>query len=274
MSLDIMGGEHAYPFIIGNVKVPLFYVPSQNPNVMTITDTKEFNRTQTIGGQAFEHWGEQPATMSISMRIVKNSYGGNLIGIYNDKKYGLEDPMICTELELLKAIYHMDRRRLSSTYGDMLSSLYNKVTGSGNSSTSSNSQGIVSVPTGLSGNIVKSGGVKIIEPASAIPGTKSEPSQNFLNTVSDTIIFYKLELYSGFFKNLKIDEDGSNPFFNSVTFDFIITNRLSEQLYNFFATNKIGRGISAAVGTAQAITTIGYIVDSLSNGVSSLKGFI
>ena len=97
-----MGGEHAYQFIIGNTKIPLFYMPYENPNIMELTDKKEFQRTQTIGGQAFEHWGDQPQTMHISMRIRKNSYAGNIIGLYNEKRYDLEDPMICTELEMMK----------------------------------------------------------------------------------------------------------------------------------------------------------------------------
>ena len=36
LATNLSGGEHAYQFIIGNTKVPLFYMPSQNPSLIEL----------------------------------------------------------------------------------------------------------------------------------------------------------------------------------------------------------------------------------------------
>lgn len=263
--------EHAYQFIIGNVKIPLFYMPNQNPNVMEITDTKEYKRTQTIGGQAFEHWGEQPATLHISMRIRKNSYAGNLVGMYNEKKYDLEDPMICTELEALKAIYHFDRRPIKWNIVEGVSNLLpskknEEVTG----------LSVVSVSSGSTGNILSQDKQFKVQSNSGILSGKKKDSGNSiietLNKISDTIIIYKAEIYSGFFKNFKIIDDAKTPFFNTVTFDFIVTSRIADYAYEFLANSSVGRTIFAVAGVASTASALTQFGESLGEGIDSLGG--
>lgn len=287
LATNLSGGEHAYQFIIGNTKVPLFYMPSQNPNSMNITNKKEFNRTQTIGGQAFEHWGEQPAIMDVTMRIRKNSYAGNIVGIYKENKYDLEDPMICTELEIMSAIYHLDRHPIKGTFGDLL----NKAPIIGKKSSPVSVQktniknSVVNVTTSSGGSIIGSGKDILLknatftmsDSASVLPGTALTDEVSIgdrLNKVSDTIIFYKNELYSGFFQDFKVEEDGEHPFFNKVTFNFIITSTLRDYLYDVLTSNQVGRVILGTIGTASAATASAYLVDSLTKGADSLKGLI
>jgi len=287
LATNLSGGEHAYQFIIGNTKVPLFYMPSQNPNSMNITNKKEFNRTQTIGGQAFEHWGEQPAIMDVTMRIRKNSFAGNIVGIYKENKYDLEDPMICTELEIMEAIYHLDRHPIKGTFGDLL----NKAPVIGKKSSPVSVQktniknSVVNVTTSSGGSIIGSGKDILLknatftmsDSASVLPGTALTDKVSIgdrLNKVSDTIIFYKNELYSGFFQDFKVEEDGEHPFFNKVTFNFIITSTLRDYLYDVLTSNQVGRVILGAIGTASAVTASGYLIDSLTKGADSLKGLI
>lgn len=284
LSTNIMGGEHAYQFIIGNTKVPLFYMPFQNPNIMELTHKKEFNRTQTIGGQAFEHWGEQPTVMHVSMRIRKNSNAGNIIGIYNEKKYDLEDPMVCTELEMMKLMYHLDRRKLKYTAGDVLS---DKVKFGKDLLLHSNtkSTSVLSVATGKVGSIVTSSVSKgsIIKTAdftelsnnSSLFSNKAAESTNavteYLNKISDTVIIFKENIYSGFFTDFKVTEDAQNaPFFNTVTFDFLVTNTFWDTVYNSIADTTIGRTLSTVVGVASTVSSVGYATDSLSTGLDSL----
>lgn len=278
ISTNIMGGEHAYQFIIGNTKLPLFYMPFENPNVMRLTDKKEFDRTQTIGGQVFEHWGEQPQVMHVSMRIRKNSSAGNIIGIYNEKKYDLEDPMVCTELEMMKLMYHMDRRKLKWSAGDII----NKKFGGGDTKESATS--ILSVATGGLGSIastsVSKGGIidasayfNLTDTTGVASGksiTNGTKIGNWLNKISDTVIIYKFNIYSGFFMNFEVTEDGEQPFFNVVTFDFLVTRKLSDSIYSAMADTSVGRTAIAAVGAATTVSALGYTIDSITTGAQSL----
>lgn len=270
-----MGNEHAYQFIIGNTKLPFFYMPYENPNIMEITNKKEYNRTQTIGGQAFEHWGEQPALMHVSMRIRKNSYSGNIIGLYNDKKYDLEDPMFCTELEVMQMMYKMDRRKLRWNIGDA-----SWLGGSGISNkTSGMKSSVLSVATGAVGNVITPAKTlntssftftKESDILSGTAATSQEKGTNFLNNLSDTIIIFKNEIYSGFFTNFKVTEDGSFPFVNVVTFDFTITHTLRDSMYEGLANGSVGRHILAGLGLVTTATAAGYAIDSITSGAQSI----
>lgn len=275
ITTNIMGNEHAYQFIIGNTKLPFFYMPYENPNIMEITNKKEYNRTQTIGGQAFEHWGEQPALMHISMRIRKNSYSGNIIGIYNDKKYDLEDPMFCTELEVMQMMYKMDRRKLRWNIADSKllggNGLASKAVG-GHSS-------VLSVATGAVGNVVTPGKTlntssftftKSSDILSGTAATSQEKGLTWLQSLSDTLIIFKNEIYSGFFTNYKVTEDGAFPFCNVVTFDFVITHTLRDTMYEGLANGSVGRSIIAGLGLVTTATAAAYVVDSISAGANSI----
>lgn len=275
ITTNLMGNEHAYQFIIGNTKLPFFYMPYENPNIMEITNKKEYNRTQTIGGQAFEHWGEQPALMHVSMRIRKNSYSGNIVGLYNDKKYDLEDPMFCTELEVMQMMYKMDRRKMRWNIGDAT-----RLGGQGlNSKSVGGQSSVLSVATGAVGNVITAGKTlnkssftftKTSDILSGTAATSQEKGTNFLNSISDTIIIFKNEIYSGFFTNFKVTEDGSFPFCNVVVFDFTITSTLRDSMYEGLANGSVGRSVIAGLGLVTTATAATYIVDSLSAGGQSI----
>lgn len=279
ISTNIMGNEHAYQFIIGNVKVPLFYMPYENPNVMDITNKKEFQRTQTIGGQVFEHWGQQPRNMRITMRVRKNGNAGNLVGIYQDKKYDLEDPMVCTELEVLQMIYNLDRRKLRWTTGDFINDKFGGKTGSAASS-------VLNVGTGSVGNIItenvniNDSSFQFNSVGDMVSGTAATSKDGnvvgkFINGLSDTIIIFKAEIYSGFFTDMQVTEDASFPFVYNVTFNFLVTQTLRDSLYSSIAETAVGRTIGAVAGTATLVTALGYATDSLTNGMQSLvDGFL
>lgn len=279
ITTNIMGNEHAYQFIIGNTKVPLFYMPFENPNVMDITNKKEFQRTQTIGGQVFEHWGSQPRTMNITMRIRKNSYAGNLIGVYDGKRYDLEDPMICTELELLQMIYNLDRRKLRWTIKDGITGALSKNKDASTPASSS----VLNIATGSVGNMITSGAninnasFTFSRASDIVSGTAATTKDNtsWLNRLSDTIIIFKAEIYSGFFTDFKVTEDGSFPFVNNVSFNFLVTHTLRDSLYESVANTPVGRTIIAVAGAATAVTAMGYAVDSVTAGTQSLiDGFL
>ena len=275
ITTNIMGNEHAYQFIIGNTKLPFFYMPYENPNIMELSHKKEYNRTQTIGGQAFEHWGEQPTAMHVSMRIRKNSYSGNIVGLYNDKKYDLEDPMFCTELEVMQMMYKMDRRKLRWNIGD--AKLFG---GQGlGAKNSGGTSSVLSVATGAVGNVVTPGktlntsSFTFTKESDIISGTAStsqEKSLNWMNSLSDTLIIFKNEIYSGFFTNFKVTEDGSFPFCNVVVFDFIITHTLRDSMYEGLANGSVGRNVIAGLGLVTTATAAAYVTDSLSAGAQSI----
>lgn len=50
----------------------------------------------------------------------------------------------------------------------------------------------------------------------------------FLNGLSDTIIQYKLDIYSGFFTEFEYTEDSENPYYNYYRFQFFITSSLED----------------------------------------------
>ena len=104
--------EHRYQFIIGNTKIPLFFAPSQNPNQFVIKKKKAWNRTQTIGGYTYEHWGKEPAIMKVRMLIRKDDFVGNFLG--RTSVLDLKDPLITTELKILNTLYELDRRKLAA----------------------------------------------------------------------------------------------------------------------------------------------------------------
>ena len=64
---------HRYPFIIGNIRIPLFFKFIQNPNKLTFSMKKEYKETKTIGGYVFEHWGKKPTILKVDVLIKKDS---------------------------------------------------------------------------------------------------------------------------------------------------------------------------------------------------------
>lgn len=260
MALNLSGNDHAYPFIIGNTKIPFFYIPYENPNVLTVTDRKAYNRTQTIGGQVFEHWGKQPTILNISMRVLKNDFLGNVIGIYKD--LGFQDTMISSELEVLKRLYELDQRYIK----DLSSSVESlKKTQEKTIKNVSNAGVIRNIAGDGMLNSLATGATAVV----ALPLTVSSAVTSFTKKFSDTIIYYKSEIYSGFFTDLKIEENGENPFFNSVSFEFLVTSKISDYLNQWLATTTAGRTLSGVLGGVSAATTLTSIIDTVGNGLSS-----
>ena len=70
--------------------------------------------------------------------------------------------------------------------------------------------------------------------------------------------------------NFEVTEDGEQPFFNVVTFDFLVTRKLSDSIYSAMADTSVGRTAIAAVGAATTVSALGYTIDSITTGAQSL----
>ena len=256
MSIDLTNNEHAYPFIIGNVKIPFFYQPYYNPNKVTFTSKKAYNRTQTIGGNVFEAWGKDPVIMRVEMTVKKQDFLGGVIGVYKD--LGVEDPLICTEMMILQRLFEFDQRKLKS-----VKDIY----------TDLNERAHQSAKTGGFSGWVKSLGQGVADAgagaASLISSGTSAASKWLTSNLTDTIIYYKTNIYSGFFTDFYYEEDGRNPFINKVTFNFTITSSIADTLNNWLATSTTGRSILGVLGAASAVTTATTLIDKVASGISS-----
>lgn len=251
MNLNISNNQHTYPFIIGNVKIPFFYQPNFNPNKITFTSKKAYNRTQTIGGNVFEAWGKDPVVMRVEMTVKKQDYAAGIIGVYQD--LGVEDPFLCYEMTILQRLYEFDQRKLKD-----LSSKENANEGSNinkseprDAITSGIINAITSIPkaTDSAAKLVQAGIGKVI------------------SNYADTIIYYKTNIYTGFFTDFYYEEDGRNPFVNKVSFNFTVTSSIQDTLNNWLATTTTGRGILGVLGAASAVTTATTFLDKAINGI-------
>ena len=253
MSINLSNNEHAYPFIIGNVKIPFFYQPYYNPSKITFDSRKAYNRTQTIGGNVFEAWGKDPVELRIEMTVLKQDFLGAVIGQY--KALGMEDPLVCTELLVLQRMFEFDQRKLKQlTTPDKTAP----------SSTISSNTSFKSIANGAADGLsVVSKGIDM-----AAAGVQKAVSL-VLNNYADTIIYYKTDIYSGFFTNMQIIDEGRDPFINKVSLTFMVTSSISDTLNNWLATTTTGRSILGVLGAASAVTTATSIIDSLSNGITS-----
>lgn len=266
MSIDLANNQHAYPFIIGNVKIPFFYQPYYNPNKVTFTSKKAYNRTQTIGGNVFEAWGKDPVVIHVEMTIKKQDFLGDFIGVYKD--LGVEDPLVCSELLVLQRLFEFDQRKLKSikqTKTELLNttdSLYAK----GAKSTSKLTQ--LSSKLGALGLGFVDVGVATADLVSE-KTTSSSVSNFLIENVADTIIYYKTNIYTGFFTDFYYEEDGKNPFINRVTFNFTVTSSIADTLNNWLATDTAGRSVLGVLGAASAITTTSTFIDKAASGISS-----
>jgi len=256
MSIDLANNEHAYPFIIGNVKIPFFYQPYYNPNKVTFTSKKAYNRTQTIGGNVFEAWGKDPVIMRVEMTVKKQDFLGGVIGVYKD--LGVEDPLVCTEMMILQRLFEFDQRKLKSIK-DIKSELLNKTEDLyGSKSTLSRLGGV-----GLGFADVG------VSAASVVSSATSAATKWLTSSLTDTIIYYKTNIYSGFFTDFYYEEDGRNPFINKVTFNFTITSSIADTLNNWLATSTTGRSVLGVLGAASAVTTATTLIDKVASGISS-----
>lgn len=249
---------HRFPFIIGNIRIPMFFKFTQNPNQITVDSRKEFKQTKTIGGYVFEHWGKQPTMMKGQVLIKKDSSITNLIGL-NTKttNFGIEDVAYNAELSTFKTLYNIDQRKLkdlgdaASTVADITTDIVAGVGATQNMST------IVTAGLGAASQFIK--GIRNIKVREPSPATLV----GYKQTLTDTIIIYKGVIYSGFFTSFSYTEDGKNPFYNIVNFEFLVTNTTEDWLDTILTQTEGGRALSAFWGATNSITTLGSMISNL-----------
>ena len=257
MAINLSNNEHAYPFIIGNVKIPFFYQPYYNPNKITFDSKKAYNRTQTIGGNVFEAWGKDPVELRIEMTVLKQDFLGGFIGQY--KALGMEDPLVCTELLVLQRMFEFDQRKLKQ-----LSSSKDYMDTARNSMRNANTDIL-----GTISGVMDAGAKEILAGVSYAQKTIEQGLSKVLSNYADTIIYYKTNIYSGFFTSMQITDEGRDPFINKVVLTFMVTSSIADTLNNWLATDTVGRGILGVLGATSAVTTATSIIDSLSNGITT-----
>ena len=254
---------HRFPVIIGNIRIPLFFKFTQNPNKLRFSMAKEYNQTQTIGGYVFEHWGKKPTVMSGRVLIKKDNSMSQLIGLNtNSTNLELEDATFNPELSTLMTLFNIDQRKLynlSGTAGKINDVISKGVTYAVSlDSVLTNPATIVSSGLGFATTVFgsKKDNVKYREPDQA-------SIEGYLSTLTDTIILYKGVIYSGFFTEMDYEEDGREPFFNIVNFKFLVTNSTTDWLDTSLTQTAHGRAISALWGTTTSAVTIGSMLEDM-----------
>ena len=235
---NIGRSEHRYPFIIGNLRVPLFFTFSQNPNNYHLEMDKEFNQTQTLGGYTFEHWGKKPMIMSGNITMRKFSDVGGFASIYReDRAYDLQDPIIVPEYVTLRTLFDIDQKRLRQ-YTEPVEVESNKNTTEDALKPKDSKTSLKDVGTAAL-NVVKSVGNGF-----ASGSYLNKISSLFKNITSDTFIYYKDTIYSGFFTKLSVDDSGDRPFELKINFNFLVTNTTNDWLVDsIFTSNSAASNI-------------------------------
>lgn len=259
---------HRFPVIIGNIRIPLFFKFTQNPNKLTFSMEKEYNTTKTIGGYVFEHWGKKPTVMHGTVLIKKDQATSNLIGLNkSDTNFGIEDAVFNPELTTLMTLFNIDQRKISSGLLGKTAEKYlaNGVTYAiAAAAALTNPATIVASGLGAANSLFELGNKKY---------KFREPSQSslagYLNTLTDTIILYKGVIYSGFFTKMNYDEDGASPFANQVNFDFLVTNTTSDWLDTSLTQTAVGRTIAGLWGATTSVVTIGSMIQDIFNNTGS-----
>jgi len=236
---------HKHPVIIGNIRIPMFFRFTQNPNNWRLQFQKEYQQTKTIGGYIFEHWGAKPATLSFDVHIKKDANLGNLIG-FNTKttNWGLEDPTFSYELITLQTLYNLDQRKLK---GVTLS----------NSISEANKATAVLKDSFLSSSAKIEADIKSSSPTSI---------GSYINSFTDTIIYYKGCIYSGFFKSMRIDEDPREPYWHKVHVEFIITSTTLDWIDNILASTTAGNVILTVWGVSSSVMSVGSLLKDVIEG--------
>ena len=91
-----------FPMILVNTAIPIVVQMNPNPKNISISASKVFSKTQTLGGWVFEHWGEQPQTIRVKGRT------SGLTGHF-DNELAIE-----ATLFKLQQIYRMDKKEMLS----------------------------------------------------------------------------------------------------------------------------------------------------------------
>lgn len=261
---NFFNSEHKYPVIIGNLRVPMLFSFSQNPNDIVITMDKEYNQTQTLGGYTFEHWGKKPVILRGSVTIRKFNDVGGFIGNYRENnKYTLSrshgaDPIIVPEYVTLRTLFDIDQKRLSTKINDWTSKnktasatkviMNNKTTNTAASAEATQSTTIIS---DLSDKILE-----------FVP--QGTFTKDWYNNLSDTFIYYKDTIYSGFFQRMQTTDKGDDPFVLKVSFEFVVTSTSYDWITDwlFASDNEVAKWVSLAWGTASTVSVAGKLFNS------------
>lgn len=256
---------HAHQVIIGNLAIPLMFRFTQNPNSLTFSMEKEYRQTKTIGGYVFEHWGKKPTIMRGEVLIKKEGSIAQVFDV-NTKETGfdLEDKAFNPELFTLQTLFDVDQRKIAYRAGDVLKPVVKKL-GFGNKS------GVESITKDLQG---LTGGKSTSYQQLVDNNVYTEPGQaspeGYLNTFTDTFIYYKGCIYTGFFTKMTWKEDGETPFFNRVTFEFLVTGTTYDWIETMLVTTGYGRLISGAWGVTSTVTTLGSLLKDIFKTTSSI----
>lgn len=82
---------------------------------------------------------------------------------------------------------------------------------------------------------------------------KNSPVANTLNNLSDTILYYKTNIYTGFFLNFNYAEEGTKPYYNSYNFDFLATGSAED----FLRDTLLRAGVTGSLITGLGTTALG-----------------
>lgn len=269
-SVKAFDSYHRHQVIIGNLKIPLFFRFTQNPNSLTFSMDKEFQQTKTIGGYVFEPWGRKPITIHGTVLIKKDNSWSRVLGI-NDKKtnFDLEDGTYNPELLILQTLFNIDQRKMvDSQLGFLDLTKYTSGAGAtsflGKTSGFANCSNALTDPSGTSFSKVTFG------------DSYETPSQanikSYINSFTDTVIYYKGCLYTGLFTKMSYTEDGKTPFTNRVDFTFLCTGTTFDYIDTLLTQTVGGRTIAALWGAASTTLTIGSMMKDLLGNVKSIIG--
>lgn len=278
--MSIFNPEHKYPVIIGNLRVPMLFTFSQNPNSITITMDKEFNQTQTLGGYTFEHWGKKPMILRGEVTIRKFNDLGGFVGAYRENnKYNLSrkhgaDPIIVPEYVTLRTLFDIDQKRLSTFVNDVTKKNFTSAVSKENEK---------KVNTAASGEIpeVASTISKLLDKTSFSTITSGfwNDTQNWYNNLSDTFIYYKDTIYSGFFQRMQVTDSGEQPFLLKVSFEFVVTSTSYDWITDllFASDHEVAKLTTLAWGTASTVSVSGKLFNSFlgndsSENITGVKG--
>lgn len=242
---------HRYPVIIGNIRIPLFFRFTQNPNYLKFSMSKEYEATRTIGGYVFEHWGKKPTIITGRVLIKKDNKLSGFISLNTkDSQFGIEDGIISPELLVFRTLFNIDQRKLKYSTGELISGAKDYVSSKLKSITG----------TKIARESEANNDLEI--PKEQPVGNQSDVS-SYISTMTDTIIYYKDCIYTGFFTKMSYSEDGTTPFSNTIDFEFLCTGTTYDWIDTLLTQTKTGRSISLALGATTSAFSLGSLAGNI-----------
>lgn len=270
-SVKAFDSYHRHQVIIGNLKIPLFFRFTQNPNVLIFKMDKEYQQTKTIGGYVYEPWGRKPITITGSVLIKKDNSLSRILGI-NDKQtnFDLEDHTYNPELLILQTLFNIDQRKMVDAYSIAKYTDLTQYTSSagatsflGKKSGFANCSNALTNPNGAFASVT-------FGDAYETPGQAN--IQSYISSFTDTVIYYKGCLYTGMFTSMSYAEEGKTPFTNRVDFTFLCTGTTFDYIDTILTQTAGGRTLASLWGAASSTLTIGSMMKDLLGNVKSLIG--